>query len=1098
MRGSTGAPTGRAGPGRQQRETPVPKRTDIHKILIIGAGPIVIGQACEFDYSGTQACKALREEGYEVVLVNSNPATIMTDPEMADRTYIEPITPSMVELIIAAERPDALLPTLGGQTGLNVGLALAESGVLEKYGCRLIGASAEAIRMAEDRQLFKVAMQEIGLESARSFLAQSLDEARAVRDEIGLPCVLRPSFTMGGSGGGIAYNKEEFDRMVAFGLELSPVHSLLVEESVIGWKEYEMEVMRDGADNAVIVCSIENFDPMGVHTGDSITVAPAQTLTDKEYQRMRDASLAILRKIGVETGGSNVQFAIEPRTGRMIVVEMNPRVSRSSALASKATGFPIAKIAAKLAVGFRLDEIRNDITRETPACFEPTIDYVVTKIPRWAFEKFPDADPVLTTQMKSVGEVMAIGRTFRESFQKALRGLEVGRFGFGCDPKDRWGTPDQPTLDEIKAKLATPNAERAWSIRHAFLAGLSIDQIHALTHIDPWFLHNLRELVLIEGRLRAVGSLEEADDELLREAKRNGFSDRQLAHLWGAEEAEIRRERKARGVTPVYKLVDTCAAEFEAITPYYYSTYESEDEVRVGEKPRVVILGGGPNRIGQGIEFDYCCCQAAFALRADGFEVVMINSNPETVSTDYDTSDRLFFEPLTVEDVLNVIERVDPMGVIVQFGGQTPLNLARALEAAGVPILGTSPESIDLAEDRERFRLVIDRLGLKQTPNGSGTRYEEARRIAERIGYPVLVRPSFVLGGRAMEIVYDEQALSKFVAEAFEASPNHPVLIDKFLEDAREVDVDAVCDGVRTIVGGVMEHIEEAGIHSGDSACAIPPFTLDPATVVELKRQTYVLADALGVRGLMNIQFAVKDGEVYVLEVNPRASRTVPFVSKATGLNLAQVAARVMVGRSLEDQGIVAEVEPRYVSVKESVFPFAKFPGVDIVLGPEMRSTGEVMGIDTTFAAAFAKSQMAASCKLPESGTVFVSVAARDRNAIVPVAARLSAMGFDLMGTSGTAAALAAHGIEVAPVRKIAEGRPNLLDHLANGRIALVVNTPSGKGARTDEGRIRAAAVSHGVPCITTIAGATAAVAALERLRQGPLSVYALQDLLKR
>ena len=1076
----------------------MPKRTDIHKILIIGAGPIVIGQACEFDYSGTQACKALREEGYEVVLVNSNPATIMTDPEMADRTYIEPITPSMVELIIAAERPDALLPTLGGQTGLNVGLALAESGVLEKYGCRLIGASAEAIRMAEDRQLFKVAMQEIGLESARSFLAQSLDEARAVRDEIGLPCVLRPSFTMGGSGGGIAYNKEEFDRMVAFGLELSPVHSLLVEESVIGWKEYEMEVMRDGADNAVIVCSIENFDPMGVHTGDSITVAPAQTLTDKEYQRMRDASLAILRKIGVETGGSNVQFAIEPRTGRMIVVEMNPRVSRSSALASKATGFPIAKIAAKLAVGFRLDEIRNDITRETPACFEPTIDYVVTKIPRWAFEKFPDADPVLTTQMKSVGEVMAIGRTFRESFQKALRGLEVGRFGFGCDPKDRWGTPDQPTLDEIKAKLATPNAERAWSIRHAFLAGLSIDQIHALTHIDPWFLHNLRELVLIEGRLRAVGSLEEADDELLREAKRNGFSDRQLAHLWGAEEAEIRRERKARGVTPVYKLVDTCAAEFEAITPYYYSTYESEDEVRVGEKPRVVILGGGPNRIGQGIEFDYCCCQAAFALRADGFEVVMINSNPETVSTDYDTSDRLFFEPLTVEDVLNVIERVDPMGVIVQFGGQTPLNLARALEAAGVPILGTSPESIDLAEDRERFRLVIDRLGLKQTPNGSGTRYEEARRIAERIGYPVLVRPSFVLGGRAMEIVYDEQALSKFVAEAFEASPNHPVLIDKFLEDAREVDVDAVCDGVRTIVGGVMEHIEEAGIHSGDSACAIPPFTLDPATVVELKRQTYVLADALGVRGLMNIQFAVKDGEVYVLEVNPRASRTVPFVSKATGLNLAQVAARVMVGRSLEDQGIVAEVEPRYVSVKESVFPFAKFPGVDIVLGPEMRSTGEVMGIDTTFAAAFAKSQMAASCKLPESGTVFVSVAARDRNAIVPVAARLSAMGFDLMGTSGTAAALAAHGIEVAPVRKIAEGRPNLLDHLANGRIALVVNTPSGKGARTDEGRIRAAAVSHGVPCITTIAGATAAVAALERLRQGPLSVYALQDLLKR
>ncbi|WP_435011424.1 carbamoyl-phosphate synthase large subunit [Tundrisphaera lichenicola] len=1076
----------------------MPKRTDIKKILIIGAGPIVIGQACEFDYSGTQACKALREEGYEVVLVNSNPATIMTDPEMADRTYIEPITPAVVEQIIEAERPDALLPTLGGQTGLNVGLALAESGVLEKYGCRLIGASADAIRMAEDRALFKTAMEEIGLESARSVLVHSLDEARAVREEIGLPCVLRPSFTMGGSGGGIAYNKDEFDRMVAFGLELSPVKSLLVEESVIGWKEYEMEVMRDCADNAVIVCSIENFDPMGVHTGDSITVAPAQTLTDKEYQRMRDASLAILRKIGVETGGSNVQFAIDPRTGRMIVIEMNPRVSRSSALASKATGFPIAKIAAKLAVGFRLDEIRNDITRETPACFEPTIDYVVTKIPRWAFEKFPDADPILTTQMKSVGEVMAIGRTFRESFQKALRGLEVGRFGFGADMKDTWGTPEQPTLDEIKAKLATPNAERVWSIRHAFLAGLSVDQIHGLTNIDPWFLHNLRELVLIEGRLRAAETLEKADDDLIREAKRNGFSDRQLAHLWGVDMMDVRRDRMRRGIKAVFKLVDTCAAEFEAVTPYYYSTYEDEDEARVGEKPRVVILGGGPNRIGQGIEFDYCCCQAAFALKEDGFEVVMVNSNPETVSTDYDTSDRLFFEPLTVEDVLNVIERVQPLGVIVQFGGQTPLNLAKALEAAGVPILGTSPESIDLAEDRERFGAIIDRLGLKQTPNGSTTRYEEARRIAERIGYPVLVRPSFVLGGRAMEIVYDESGLSKFVAEAIEASPGYPVLIDKFLEDAREVDVDAVSDGTRTIVGGVMEHIEEAGIHSGDSACAIPPFSLSPEIVAELKRQTYALAEALGVRGLMNIQFAVKDGEVYVLEVNPRASRTVPFVSKATGLNLAKAAARLMVGRSLEDQGITEEIEPSYVSVKESVFPFAKFPGVDIVLGPEMRSTGEVMGIDTTFAAAFAKSQIAASCRLPDSGTVFVSVAARDRRAIVPVAARLSSMGYDLMGTSGTAAALAEHGIVVQPVRKIAEGRPNLLDHLANGRIALIVNTPSGKGSRTDEGRIRASAVSHGIPCITTIAGAKAAVAALERLRQGPLSVYALQDLLKK
>jgi carbamoyl-phosphate synthase large subunit len=1065
--------------------------------LILGAGPIVIGQACEFDYSGTQACKALREEGYTVVLVNSNPATIMTDPEMADRTYIEPIVPSVVEQILAVERPDALLPTLGGQTGLNVGLALAESGALERHGCRLIGASAEAIRKAEDRALFKQCMEEIGLESARSRLAHTLDEARAVRDEIGLPCVLRPSFTLGGSGGGIAYNREEFDRMVAYGLELSPVKSILVEESVIGWKEYEMEVMRDCADNAVIVCSIENFDPMGVHTGDSITVAPAQTLTDKEYQRMRDASLAILRKIGVETGGSNVQFAIDPRTGRMIVIEMNPRVSRSSALASKATGFPIAKIAAKLAVGLRLDEIRNDITRETPACFEPSIDYVVTKIPRWAFEKFPDADPILTTQMKSVGEVMAIGRTFRESFQKALRGLEVGRFGFGADTKDTWNTPEQPTLDEIRARLATPSAERIWSIRLAFLAGLTVEQIHALSHIDPWFLHNLRELVLLEGRLRAVGSMDEADDALIREAKRNGFADRQLAHIWGLDETEVRRERKSRGIDAVYKLVDTCAAEFEAITPYYYSTYEDEDEARVGEKPRVVILGGGPNRIGQGIEFDYCCCQAAFALRADGYEVVMVNSNPETVSTDYDTSDRLFFEPLTVEDVLSVIERVKPMGVIVQFGGQTPLNLARALEAAGVPILGTSPESIDLAEDRERFRVIIDRLGLKQTPNGSTTRFEEARRIAERVGYPVLVRPSFVLGGRAMEIVYDEPGLSRFVAEAIEASPGHPVLIDKFLEDAREVDVDAVRDGEVTIVGGVMEHIEEAGIHSGDSACAIPPFTLSPELVAELKRQTVLLGEALNVKGLMNIQFAVKDGDVYVLEVNPRASRTVPFVSKATGLNLAKAAARVMVGQTLAEQGITSEVEPGYVSVKESVFPFAKFPGVDIVLGPEMRSTGEVMGIATDFAAAFAKAQVAASNRLPDSGTVFVSVAARDRLAIVPIAAKLASMGYDLMGTSGTAAALAEQGIAITPVRKIAEGRPNLLDHLANGRIALIVNTPSGKGARTDEGRIRAAAVSHGVPCITTIAGARAALAALERLRQGPLDVYALQDLLK-
>ncbi|MDX2038231.1 MAG: carbamoyl-phosphate synthase large subunit [Isosphaeraceae bacterium] len=1076
----------------------MPKRTDIQKILILGAGPIVIGQACEFDYSGTQACKALREEGYEVVLVNSNPATIMTDPDMADRTYIEPVTPEFVERVIAVERPDALLPTLGGQTGLNVGLALAESGVLERYGCQLIGATAEAIRKAEDRALFKECMQEIGLESARSALANSLDDARRIRDEIGLPCVLRPSFTLGGSGGGIAYNRDEFDRMVAYGLELSPVHSILVEECLIGWKEYEMEVMRDAADNAVIVCSIENFDPMGVHTGDSITVAPAQTLTDKEYQRMRDASIAILRKIGVETGGSNVQFAVDPKTGRMIVIEMNPRVSRSSALASKATGFPIAKIAAKLAVGFRLDEIRNDITRETPACFEPTIDYVVTKVPRWAFEKFPEADPVLTTQMKSVGEVMAIGRTFKESLQKALRGLEVGRFGLGCDKKDPYLTPEMPPLESIKSKLATPNAERVWSIRLAMLAGLSVEQVHALTGIDPWFLENIEQLLEIEGRLRAAGSLDAAPTALIREAKRAGFSDKQLAFLWNTSDIEVRRARVSRGVTPVFKLVDTCAAEFEAVTPYYYSTYEDEDECRVGDKPRVVILGGGPNRIGQGIEFDYCCCQAAFALRKDGYEVVMVNSNPETVSTDYDTSDSLFFEPLTVEDVLNICERVQPIGVIVQFGGQTPLNLARALEAAGVPIIGTSPESIEIAEDRERFRVIIDRLGLRQTPNGSALRYDEARRIAEQIGYPVLVRPSFVLGGRAMEIVYDEPSLARFVAEAFEASPDHPVLIDKFLEDATEVDVDAVRDGERTIVGGVMEHIEEAGIHSGDSACAIPPFSLPQELVARLEAQTHALADALNVRGLMNIQFAVKDGEIYVLEVNPRASRTVPFVSKATGLELARAAARVMVGRSLADQGITAKVEPGYVSVKESVFPFAKFPGVDIVLGPEMRSTGEVMGIATDFAAAFAKAQFGAGSKLPKTGTVFVSVAARDRKAVVPVAAKLAALGFRIMSTGGTGNFLQEHGIEFTLVRKIHEGRPNLLDHLANGAIAMVVNTPSGKGARTDEGRIRAAAVSHGVPCITTINGAKAAVAALERLRLEPLEVYALQDLLGR
>jgi carbamoyl-phosphate synthase large subunit len=1076
----------------------VPKRTDIQKVLIIGAGPIIIGQACEFDYSGTQACKALREEGFKVVLVNSNPATIMTDPDMADRTYIEPITPECIEQILAVEKPDAVLPTLGGQTGLNVGMALDNSGALARHGCILIGATAEAIRKAEDRALFKECMQAIGLESARSSLAHNLDEARVVRDLIGLPCVLRPSFTLGGSGGGIAYNREEFDRMVAYALELSPVHSVLIEESVLGWKEFEMEVMRDCADNAVIICSIENFDPMGIHTGDSITVAPAQTLTDKEYQRMRDASLAILRKIGVQTGGSNVQFAINPKDGRMIVIEMNPRVSRSSALASKATGFPIAKIAAKLAVGFRLDEIKNDITQETPACFEPTIDYVVTKIPRWAFEKFPDADPILTTQMKSVGEVMAIGRTFKESLQKALRGLEVGRFGLGCDKKDLWGTSRQPTEDEIKSKLAIPNTERVWYIRYALLSGMDVDRIYAISGIDPWFLTNVEELVQVERNLRQVHTLEEASNDLILLAKQNGFSDRQLAMLWETTEVEVRQERQKRGLQPVFKLVDTCAAEFEAITPYYYSSYEDEDESRVSAKPRIIILGGGPNRIGQGIEFDYCCCQAAFALKADGYEVVMVNSNPETVSTDYDTSDHLFFEPLTVEDVLNICERTKPHGVIIQFGGQTPLNLAKALESEGVPIIGTSPESIDLAEDRDRFRLVIDQLHLRQPPNASATRFEEARRIAEHIGYPVVVRPSFVLGGRAMQIVYDEPSLDHYMEEAVKASPEHPILIDKFLEDAIEVDIDAVCDGQRTVVGGVMEHIEEAGIHSGDSACAIPPFSLPESIIAQLKEYTYALAQALEVRGLMNIQFAVKDGEIYILEVNPRASRTVPFVSKATGLNLAQVAARVIVGMSLDDQGIMFEPVPTYVSVKEAVFPFAKFPGVDIVLGPEMRSTGEVMGIDRDFAAAFAKSQLAALSRLPSQGTVFISVAERDRQAVVPIGRCLASMGFLLIGTGGTAGALRQHGIEISTIHKIREGRPNLLDHLANGAIDLIVNTPSGKGARTDEGRIRANAVSHGVPCITTIAAARAAVAAMLRLKKGNLQVYALQDLLNR
>jgi carbamoyl-phosphate synthase large subunit len=1109
----------------------MPRRTDLRKILLIGSGPIIIGQACEFDYSGTQACKALREEGYHVVLVNSNPATIMTDPDMADRTYIEPITWEVVARIIERERPDALLPTLGGQTALNTAMNLHRHGILEKYKVEMIGATPEAIDKAEDREKFKRAMQKVGVAVPESGVARSLAEAQDIRERVGLPCVLRPSFTMGGSGGGIAYNREEFNELIARGLDLSPVGEVLIEASVIGWKEFELEVMRDRADNVVIVCSIENFDPMGVHTGDSITVAPAQTLTDKEYQRMRDAALAIIREIGVETGGSNIQFAINPANGDMIAIEMNPRVSRSSALASKATGFPIAKIAAKLAVGYRLDELRNDITRETPACFEPTIDYVVTKVPRWAFEKFPDADPTLTTQMKSVGETMAIGRTFKESLQKALRGLETGRFGIGADRNDPWGTPRQPSTEEIINRLATPTAERIWYVRYAMKAGMTVEEIHQRTHIDRWFLHNIRELVEMEERLRLMRNAEfgmrneEESRQLLLEAKQYGFSDRQLAHMWGKAEAELRRLRKSLGVIPTFKRVDTCAAEFEAYTPYYYSSYESpvtqedveassssiphsafriphlEDETKPPSgKDRIMILGGGPNRIGQGIEFDYCCCQAAFALRDAGFESIMVNSNPETVSTDYDTSDHLFFEPLTAEDVLNICDRMEPKGLIVQFGGQTPLNLARALQTAGAPIIGTSVDSIDTAEDRELFQALVQRLGLKQPPNGTALDVQGAIHAARRIGYPVLVRPSFVLGGRAMEIVYDESTLSRYVERAMDVSPGKPILIDKFLESAIEVDVDCLSDGTRTIIGGVMQHIEEAGVHSGDSACVIPPHSLPRELVEEIKRQTREMARELNVKGLMNVQFAIGGiiggGEptIYVLEVNPRASRTVPFVSKATGVPLARLAALVMVGKTLDELGVFEEVTPVHFSVKESVFPFNKFPGVDIILGPEMRSTGEVMGIDDRFPMAFAKSQLAANQALPPSGRVFISVADRDKHEAIPIARALAELGYHLMATRGTAKVLRETGIAVQEVPKLQEGRPNLIDHMKNHQIALVVNTPSGRGARTDEGKIRAAAVANGVTCITTLAAAQAAVEACRALRQSEWTVSALQD----
>jgi len=1066
----------------------MPKRTDIRSILIIGAGPIVIGQACEFDYSGAQACKALREEGYRVVLVNSNPATIMTDPDMADVTYVEPIQWQMIESIIAIERPDALLPTMGGQTGLNCALDLARHGVLEKYGVEMIGAQRDAIDKAEDREKFKEAMKRIGLECPRSSLAHSLEEAQQIQAAIGFPVVIRPSFTLGGSGGGIAYNREEFLAICERGLEASPTRELLIEEAVLGWKEFEMEVVRDRRDNCIIVCSIENLDPMGVHTGDSITVAPAQTLTDKEYQLMRDASIAVLREIGVDTGGSNVQFAINPENGRMVVIEMNPRVSRSSALASKATGFPIAKVAAKLAIGYTLDELRNDITAgATPASFEPTIDYVVTKIPRFAFEKFPQANDRLTTQMKSVGEVMAIGRTFQESFQKALRGLETGIDGL--DER----TTDPEVLDH---ELGLPGPERIHYVADAFRCGRSFDEIHRETRIDPWFLAQIADIVAREARLagRALDSL--SRDELLA-LKRAGFSDRRLAKLVGATGDAVRSRRHALGVRPVFKRVDTCAAEFATGTAYMYSTYEEECEADPTDRRKIMVLGGGPNRIGQGIEFDYCCVHAALALRADGYETIMVNCNPETVSTDYDTSDRLYFEPLTLEDVLEIVAREKPAGVVVQYGGQTPLKLARDLERNGVPIIGTTPDSIDAAEDRERFQRLLHALGLRQPPNRTARAEAEALAAAREIGYPLVVRPSYVLGGRAMEIVHAEPDLERYMRDAVKVSNDSPVLLDRFLNDATEVDVDAVCDGERVLIGGIMEHIEQAGVHSGDSACSLPPFSLPFAIQEELRRETAMMAKALGVVGLMNVQYAIQGGDVYVLEVNPRASRTVPYVSKATGLALAKIAARCMVGRTLDEQGVVAEVIPPYFSVKEAVFPFIKFQGVDTILGPEMKSTGEVMGVGAGFGEAFVKSQLAAGVRLPSGGNAFISVRDADKPPAIEVARELARLGFALIATRGTAAAIAAAGLAVTAVNKVTEGRPHVVDMIKNGEIDLIVNTvDETRTAIADSRSIRTTAVQSRVTYFTTMAGARAACAGMRAM--GSLAPYALQGLHKR
>jgi len=1065
----------------------VPRRNDIHKILIIGSGPIVIGQACEFDYSGTQACKALRDDGYQVVLVNSNPATIMTDPELADRTYIEPLTPEILTRIIERERPDAILPTVGGQTALNLVVKLGADGVLDACNVQLIGARIPSIQLCEDRLLFKKTMSRIGLDVPRSGIAETLSGAEELLGMVGFPAIIRPSFTMGGAGGGIAYNVDEFREIVSRGIELSPVHQVLVEESVLGWKEYELEVMRDLKDNVVIICSIENFDAMGVHTGDSITVAPAQTLTDKEYQRMRDAAKLIMRAVGVETGGSNIQFAVDPLTGRMVVIEMNPRVSRSSALASKATGFPIAKIAARLAVGYTLDEIPNDITRETPSSFEPTLDYVVVKIPRWAFEKFPRADATLGVQMKSVGEAMAIGRTFKEALQKGIRSLEIGRHGLGADGLDKIDP------DRLRERLTMPNWERIFYLRYALQAGMSIDAIAELTSIDRWFIKNIEQLVNLEGQLRAF-DLTTLPRELMWRAKRWGYSDWQLGHLLRASEADVRAARKKWRMTPVYKRVDTCGAEFEAHTPYLYSTYEDECESEPTDRRKVMILGGGPNRIGQGIEFDYCCCHASFALREEGVESIMVNCNPETVSTDYDTSSRLYFEPLTFEDVMNIIEIEKPEGVIVQFGGQTPLNLALRLQAAGVPILGTSPDSIDLAEDRGRFGDLLRELGITQPESGTALSVEQAVSIAGRIGYPVLLRPSYVLGGRAMCIAYDQEQLLSYMTRAVAASPDHPILVDRFLEDAFEFDVDAIGDGSRIVIGGIMQHIEEAGIHSGDSACVLPAYKISPENLQRIREITHRLGMALKVKGLMNIQFAIKDEMIYVLEVNPRASRTVPFVSKSIGIPLARLAAKVMLGRTLEQLGFTEEVALEGWFVKEAVLPFIKFPGEDPVLGPEMRSTGEVMGLATSFGHAFAKAQSGAGCPLPISGTAFISVNDFDKTTVVPIARDLQNLGFRLIATRGTAAHLLARDIAVEMVYKVNEGRPNIVDHIKNGQVALIVNTPLGRGSYSDDPVIRKSATQHGVPILTTLSAAAAAVSGIKALKDEVLTVKSLQE----